>query len=70
MDSFLPPQLDPVVLTWTQDTSPEENPHIPFGAPPSFSRLSSDSMLLVLPPNLPDTKPLYHISVNIYLFNR
>ncbi|KAK0488646.1 hypothetical protein IW261DRAFT_1557089 [Armillaria novae-zelandiae] len=56
---------------------------IPFGAPPayntarlptipviySFSRLSFNSLILVPPPESPDSRPLYHISVYNDVFN-
>ncbi|KAF9013562.1 hypothetical protein BDZ89DRAFT_1118801 [Hymenopellis radicata] len=35
----------------------------------AFSRLSFNCMLLVPPPEAPDMRPLYHISVNMNIFN-
>ncbi|KAF8235569.1 hypothetical protein L208DRAFT_738500 [Tricholoma matsutake] len=35
----------------------------------SFSRVSPNAMLLIPPSHAPDTRPLYHISVNLNCFN-
>ncbi|KAK0189195.1 hypothetical protein F5146DRAFT_1003140 [Armillaria mellea] len=66
-----------------EELPPPPTDPIPFGAPPayntarlpttpvtySFSRLSFNSLILVPPPESPDSRPLYHISVNNNVFN-
>ncbi|KAJ7093129.1 hypothetical protein C8R44DRAFT_399036 [Mycena epipterygia] len=70
----------PVVLTWPE---PVPEGAIPFGSPPAydharvplhpvnytFSPQGFNSLLLLPPPDLPDTRPLYHISVALNCMN-
>lgn len=35
----------------------------------TFSRLSFNSMILLPPPHAADSRPVYHISVNLNVFN-
>ncbi|KAK0457845.1 uncharacterized protein EV420DRAFT_1643695 [Desarmillaria tabescens] len=77
--SLDPPSTEPS----EEELSPLLTNPIPFGAPPayntvrlptkpvtySFSRLSFNSLILIPPPESPDSRPLYHISVNINVFN-
>ncbi|KAK0497337.1 hypothetical protein EDD18DRAFT_150514 [Armillaria luteobubalina] len=77
--SWNPPSAGPS----EEELPPPPTDPIPFGAPPayntarlptipviySFSRLSFNSLILVPPPESPDSRPLYHISVNNDVFN-
>ncbi|PBK99075.1 hypothetical protein ARMGADRAFT_1007695 [Armillaria gallica] len=77
--SWNPPSMGPS----EEELPPPRTDPIPFGAPPayntarlptipvtySFSRLSFNSLILIPPPESPDSRPLYHISVNNNVFN-